>query len=49
MKADNCDLRKKIGRMVMFGFSGTEVNDSIYELIGEQKIGGVILFSENIA
>jgi len=48
MKIHNLALRKKIGSMLMFGFSGTELNDSIYALIGEQKIGGVILFSENI-
>ena len=48
MKANDCALRKKIGQMLLFGFSGTELNDSIYELICEQKIGGVILFSENI-
>jgi beta-N-acetylhexosaminidase len=48
MKTENCALRKKIGRLLMFGFSGTELNDSIYGLIGEQRIGGVILFSENI-
>lgn len=34
--------------MLMFGFSGTELNDSIREVIREQKIGGVILFAANI-
>lgn len=48
MKTDTLTIRKKIGPMLMFGFSGTELNDSIYELIRDQKIGGVILFSENI-
>ena len=33
----------------MFGFSGTELNDSIREVIREQKIGGVILFAANVA
>ena len=48
MQIHNQEIRKKIGQMLMFGFSGTELNDSIREVIREQKIGGVILFAANI-
>ncbi|MEW5804261.1 MAG: beta-N-acetylhexosaminidase [bacterium] len=44
----NQEIRKKVGQMLMFGFSGTELNDSIRQVIREQKIGGVILFAANI-
>ncbi|MEW6380489.1 MAG: beta-N-acetylhexosaminidase [bacterium] len=42
------EIRKKVGQMLMFGFSGTELNDSVRAMIREQKIGGVILFAANI-
>jgi beta-N-acetylhexosaminidase len=48
MNSRNREITGKIGQMCMFGFSGTELNHSIREIIREQKIGGIILFSENI-
>lgn len=37
-----------IGQLLMFGFAGHELNDEVKGLIQEQKIGGVILFGENV-
>lgn len=41
-------LREKVGQMVMTGIEGTEPAGDSRTLIGEHRIGGVILFSRNI-
>lgn len=42
------DLRKKIASMVMVGFSGTTVPDSLIKDITSRGLGGVILFAANV-
>jgi beta-N-acetylhexosaminidase len=42
-------LEQRIGQVFMAGFSGTEPSDGILELIERHHLGGVILFSRNIA
>lgn len=41
-------LREKVGQMVMTGIEGFEPGIDARTLIGEHKVGGVILFSRNI-
>lgn len=41
-------LRKKIGQLMMFGFHGTKPSKEILQMIEEEHVGGVILFSRNI-
>jgi len=48
MPSSRDELQKKVGQMLMFGFSGTELNDSVRRMIREQKVGGLILFAANI-
>ena len=42
------NLRERIGSLFMVGFDGTEVPDSLTELIRDFHVGGVILFKRNI-
>jgi beta-N-acetylhexosaminidase len=42
-------LRRLIGQRLMVGFSGTEAPDDLLVRIRQGEVGGVILFSENIA
>ncbi|VEN75178.1 Beta-N-acetylhexosaminidase [Candidatus Desulfarcum epimagneticum] len=37
------------GQRIMAGFDGAEFNDDLKRLIGEIKVGGIILFSRNIS
>lgn len=46
---DNEILKKKIGQMVMVGFYGTEMPDSIKYDIENRGLGGVILFGYNLS
>lgn len=48
MKIDQLSLDQKIGQMLMVGFHSTFYDDHIEQLVGEYKIGNVILFSRNI-
>lgn len=41
-------LEEKVGQMLMFGFSGTEPDYYINEMIAERNIGGIILMGHNI-
>lgn len=45
--SDN-DLRQKIGQMLMVGFYGTSVPDTLAVDIGERNLGGVILYAHNL-
>ncbi|MGL5693215.1 MAG: beta-N-acetylhexosaminidase, partial [Peptostreptococcaceae bacterium] len=45
---ENMALEEKIGQMILAGFDGTEVSESLVKLVQEQKIGGIILFKRNI-
>ncbi len=40
-------LKQQTGQMLVTGFEGTELNDSIRDLIEGRRIGGVILFERN--
>lgn len=49
--SDNIDemtLEQQIGQLFMVGFPGTQPSPEIIELIQQQHIGGIILFSRNI-
>ena len=41
-------LKEKIAQMIMVGFSGTSVPDSLRYDIQNRKLGGVVLFASNI-
>ncbi|WP_246637559.1 beta-N-acetylhexosaminidase [Crassaminicella profunda] len=41
-------LDEKIGQMVLVGFNGDQINDSIKKMIDSYHIGGFILFQRNI-
>ena len=43
------DLNRRAGTLFMAGFPGTTPTDEILRLIREEQLGGVILFSRNIA
>lgn len=43
------DLERAIGRAFMFGFPGAQPSEGILRMIREDHLGGVILFSRNIA
>lgn len=47
-KIDTMSLDEKIGQLVTMGFEGYTMDDNITNLIKEQKVGGVILFSKNV-
>jgi len=42
------DLEKKIGQLMMIGFSGQDVTPGLREMIEEYHIGGVIYFARNL-
>ena len=41
-------LEEKIGQMLLVGFNGISVNNELSTLIKDEKVGGLILFKENI-
>ena len=41
------DLERKIGQLIVAGFEGTEVNESIREMITKYHVGNIILFEHN--
>jgi beta-N-acetylhexosaminidase len=47
---EDLELRKKIGQMLIVGFRGTELKSdmTIYKLIAQNNIGGVILFDYDV-
>jgi beta-N-acetylhexosaminidase len=48
MQTDTFSNEQLAGQRLMVGFEGTELNEDLKFLIGELKVGGVILFSINI-
>lgn len=48
MRIDHMTLDQKIGQMLMVGFPSIFYDDHIEQLVGEYKIGNVILFSRNV-
>lgn len=42
------NLRKKVGKLFIFGFKGKEVDDHVKKLIYEYNVGSLILFSHNL-
>jgi len=48
MRIDEMTLEEKIGQMLMVGFPSPTYDDHIKELVGEYKIGNIILFSRNV-
>lgn len=49
MALANDDLRQKIGQMIMVGFDGTSVPDTLAVDIGQRNLGGVILYGHNLS
>jgi len=47
-KLEEMTLEEKIGQMIIIGLEGYDVDDHTKEMIEENFIGGVILFSNNI-
>ena len=48
-KLDNMTLDEKIGQMITIGIDGYSVDDTAKQLITDKKVGGVILFKDNIS
>ena len=46
---DNMTLDEKIGQMITVGIDGYTINDKTKELIQDKKVGGVILFKNNVS
>jgi len=46
--AEELTLDEQIGQTMVVGFTGTDVSSDIVDLIQNDKVGGVILFSRNI-
>lgn len=42
-------LKEKVGQMILAGIDGTELDAQAKRMIGEDKIGGVILYGNNIS
>ncbi len=49
MDTSKFSMEQLAGQRLMAGFDGTALNDDLRHLIGELKIGGLILFSRNVA
>jgi beta-N-acetylhexosaminidase len=49
MALANEDLRQKIGQMIMVGFDGTSVPDTLSVDIEQRNLGGVILYGRNLS
>lgn len=47
-KIDNMTLDEKIGQLIIAGFDGIALDDNAKSLIKDDKIGGIILFGENV-
>ena len=47
-KVESMSLDEKIGQLVIVGIDGYTMNNNITNLIKEHKVGGVILFSNNV-
>jgi beta-N-acetylhexosaminidase len=45
---DRMSLEDKVGQLMMVGFGGTVVDDSVRELLNQKRVGGVCLFGRNI-
>ena len=41
-------LESRVGQLMMVGFSGTEVDEDVEELVRGRQVGGVCLFKHNI-
>src|SRR6056297_2554823 len=44
----NMTLKAKIGQLIMVGFHGSKVNQSVKEIIKDYKVGGIIYFARNL-
>jgi beta-N-acetylhexosaminidase len=42
-------LEEQLGQVVVVGFTGTQVTSEVADLIERQRVGGIILFSRNVA
>ncbi|HEX9412668.1 MAG TPA: glycoside hydrolase family 3 N-terminal domain-containing protein [Ktedonobacterales bacterium] len=42
-------LEEQLGQVVVVGFTGTQVTPEVADLIARQRVGGIILFSRNVA
>ncbi|MBB6729588.1 beta-N-acetylhexosaminidase [Cohnella zeiphila] len=47
-KVDSMSLEEKIGQMILAGVAGTTLSTNDKKMIAEDKIGGVILYANNI-
>ena len=45
---DKMNIDEKIGQLIIAGFEGQEINESLKKMISEYKIGGLIFFGRNI-
>ncbi len=45
----NLSLEDKVGQLMMVGFAGTRVDESVESLVRGRRVGGVCLFRRNIA
>lgn len=47
-KIKTMSLEEKIGQLFISGFEGETINDNVKSLIGDYKVGGLVLFARNI-
>ncbi|MEK8213630.1 beta-N-acetylhexosaminidase [Paenibacillus sp. FSL L8-0463] len=48
-KLANMTLEEKIGQMLLVGIDGTELDTQAKRMIAEDKVGGIILYKDNIS
>lgn len=48
-KIETMTIDEKIGQMITVGIDGYTINDKTKELIQQKKVGGIILFKDNIS
>ncbi|HEY2491828.1 MAG TPA: beta-N-acetylhexosaminidase [Paenibacillus sp.] len=49
LKMNKMTMEEKIGQMILTGVEGTELDARAKQMIAEEKVGGIILFSKNIS
>lgn len=48
LQVSNMSLEEKIGQMLLVGIDGTVLDDQAKKMISEDKVGGIILYKNNI-
>ncbi|MGF7049544.1 beta-N-acetylhexosaminidase [Paenibacillus sp. DS2015] len=49
LKMGKMSIEEKVGQMILAGVDGTELDARATQMIAEQKVGGIILYSNNVS